>query len=343
MSTVEPPSSVTLRWRPIGLTLAGLTGSRGLNASQLNRPIDLALTSSNTLYIADFDNNRVQKWLAGASSGVTVAGQANGAAASTAAYLFEPTALYIDANENIYVSDGGNDRVQLWTKGATVGTRVAGTGEENRSKERSYDSHTYVVFIAGSPGFAINQLSLPYGVIQDPITKTLYIGDYENHRVMSYASGASTGTVAAGGHGLGFNPTQLNYPVGIDFDSFTNSLFIANFAANNIVRWQLGASSWTLVAGNQTGSSSNTSTMLSLCTGVTLDSLGNVYVADTGNHRIQFFPAGQSEGRTIAGITGVPGTNSTQLTSPYTARLDSQLNLYVADTGGHRIQKFERY
>jgi len=44
-----------------GTTIAGLRGLPGLNASQLDTPIDLALGSSNTLYIADYVNNRVQK------------------------------------------------------------------------------------------------------------------------------------------------------------------------------------------------------------------------------------------------------------------------------------------
>ena len=67
--------------------------------------------------------------------------------------------------------------------------------------------------------------------------------------------------------------------------------------------------------------------------------MGNVYVADTGNHRVQFYFAGQSNGTTIAG-TGISGTNATSLNSPWSLALDSQLNLYVADTNNHRIQKF---
>ena len=76
---------------------------------------------------------------------------------------------------------------------------------------------------------------------------------------------------------------------------------------------------------------------------VTLDPMGNVYVADSFNHRIQFFESGQSDGRTIAGVTGVTSTNASHLYYPYSVVLDSQLNLFVADTANHRVQKFQRY
>ena len=76
---------------------------------------------------------------------------------------------------------------------------------------------------------------------------------------------------------------------------------------------------------------------------VTLDSMGNIYVADRDNHRIQLFLAGQSNGTTIAGVTGRPGSNSTSLYKPYSVALDTQLNLYVADTYNDRVQKFIHY
>jgi hypothetical protein len=142
----------------------------------------------------------------------------------------------------------------------------------------------------------------------------------------------------AGGNGAGPNKTQLNQPTRFVFDSATNSFIIANFVTNNIVRWVLGDNSWTLVAGSVNGLSGNSSTLLFGPLGVTLDPMGNVYVADAFNYRIQFFLAGQTTGTTLAGITGVYGANSTQLYAPYSVRLDNQLNLYVADTGNYRIQ-----
>jgi hypothetical protein len=160
---------------------------------------------------------------------------------------------------------------------------------------------------------------------------------------MSYASGANNGTLLLGGIGPGTNNTQLYLPVGIHLDSFSNSLIIANYGANNIVRYVLGANQWTLVAGDINGTSGNTSTSLSGPLEMTLDPMGNMYVADFANNRIQLFYNGQSTGTTIAGITGSSGNNATTLNSPWSVRLDNQLNLYVADSDNHRIQKFLRY
>ncbi|CAF1096715.1 unnamed protein product [Rotaria sordida] len=195
---------------------------------------------------------------------------------------------------------------------------------------------------SGTAGSLNNQLNLPYGFARDLSSGTRYIADYSNHRIMSYLPGSTNGTVIAGGNGSGTSSTQLMNPIGLCFDSSSNSLLIANYGAHNIVRWVLGATSWTLVAGI-TGSAGSTSTQLNSPMDVTLDSMGNIYVADSSNHRIQFFLAGQSNGTTIAGITAVGGSTSTQLNSPSSVIVDTQFNLYVSDFANHRVQKFLFY
>jgi len=70
--------------------------------------------------------------------------------------------------------------------------------------------------------------------------------------------------------------------------------------------------------------------------GVALDSSGNVYVADTGNNRIQKFT---SSGQFIT-KWGSEGNGDGQFSSPHGIALDSNGNIYVADTGNNRIQKF---
>lgn len=188
-----------------------------------------------------------------------------------------------------------------------------------------------------------NQSRSPYCIDYDSTSGNLYIADYSNHRVMCYAPGTSSGTLVAGGNGSGNNITQLSGPVRLYFDSFTNSLIIANYLTNNIVSWPLGASSWTLLAGNQSGSAGSTPTTLRNPIDVTLDPMGNMYVVDRNNHRIQLFMNGMTQGVTIAGVTSISGNNATLLNSPWSVKLDNQLNLYVADFGNHRIQKFLRY
>jgi hypothetical protein len=137
--------------------------------------------------------------------------------------------------------------------------------------------------------------------------------------------------------------TQLNNPAGLYFDSSTNSLIIANFGASNIVRWVLGDTNWTIVAGSENGLNGNTSTLLDHPTSFIFDPMGNMYIADMYNHRIQMYLIGQSNATTIAGISGQIGNNSTMLYYPVYMLLDNQLNLYVTDSFNQRIQKFLRY
>lgn len=186
-------------------------------------------------------------------------------------------------------------------------------------------------------------MNYPYNLIRDSSSGTLYIADTVNHRVVRYLAGATSGTVVAGGNGAGMGTTQLNYPIGLYLDSSTNSLIIANAAANNIVRWTIGASGWTIIAGSSIGTIGTSSATFYYPVGLTFDQWGNLYVADCYNHRIQFFANGGQTGTTIVGLVGQQGSSSSLLNYPYFVYLDGNLNLYVADGGNHRIQKFLRY
>lgn len=69
--------------------------------------------------------------------------------------------------------------------------------------------------------------------------------------------------------------------------------------------------------------------------GLATDSSGNIYVADTDNHRIQKF----SSTGTFISKWGTQGTGIGQFYQPYDVAVDSSGNIFVADTGNHRIQK----
>ena len=60
------------------------------------------------------------------SFGETVAGDPTGLSGSTSNLLFFPTFVKTDVDGNVYVSDRQNNRVQLWNRGASVGTTIAG-------------------------------------------------------------------------------------------------------------------------------------------------------------------------------------------------------------------------
>ncbi|CAF4357355.1 unnamed protein product, partial [Rotaria magnacalcarata] len=327
----------SLKWNATGITVAGVTGISDTTPDKLNKPQGLSIDSNGTLYIADRNNCRVQKWLSGARNGTTVAGQSNGTCGSGPSLLQTPQGVIVDSDGNVYAVDTYNNRVQLWSYGASFGIMVAGTVMipyfeiMNNLYNTLRSSMQYTVFLFPSTGISNsgnNQLSFPRDMARDPTTGTLYISDYFNHRIMRYLVNALSGTVVAGGNGPGTNRTQLNYPLGIYLDVTSNSLYIANYYCHNIVRWVIGATSWTLVAGDINGMSGNSSTMLFYPLDVEVDFMGNVYVADTSNHRIQLFQAGSRNGTTIAGVTGISGTDPYHLNYPYALKLDSQLNLY---------------
>ena len=194
---------------------------------------------------------------------------------------------------------------------------------------------------SGTSGSAINELSSPRGLAHDSVSGRLFIVDNGNHRVVSYLSGVPT--VVAGGNGPGTLNTQLSSPTGLAFDSSSHSLYISNIGSHNIVRWIVNASSWTLVAGSPIGGVGSTPTTFYSPYCVTLDPLGNVYVVDYTNARIQMFAPGKLNGTTIAGVTSMSGNHPNLLYAPLSMALDSNLNLYVADSGNQRIQKFLRY
>ena len=160
---------------------------------------------------------------------------------------------------------------------------------------------------------------------------------------MAYAKDATNGTIAFGGQGPGLNRTQLYLPVGIYLDYVSNSLIIANHAVDNVVRWIRSEHEWILMAGDINGVGGSTSTTFNRMTDMILDPMGNMYVADRNNHRIQLFMSGEYVGQTIAGVTGVSGINASLFNRPQCVKLDNQLNLYVSDRENHRIQKFLRY
>jgi len=160
---------------------------------------------------------------------------------------------------------------------------------------------------------------------------------------MKYERNTVNGAIFAGGNATAPSSSRLSSPFSLHFDALSNSLLISDNNAHRVVRWTLGASNWTLVAGSFTGQSGINSTSLYSPLGLTLDPMGNLYVTDSANYRVQFFRAGSFVGQTIAGMVRINGTNSTLLNRPYWVALDSQLNLYVSDTYNYRIQMFKRY
>ena len=132
-------TSFVFGWNSTAITVAGTTLSSGTAANLLNNPFGVTIDSSNTLYIADRGNQRVQKWLANASNGTTVAGQSNGVSGTGLNDLDNPANVNVDSSGNVYVTEVFNYRVLFWPIGASSGTLVAGTG-------RKYFQKTFQTF-----------------------------------------------------------------------------------------------------------------------------------------------------------------------------------------------------
>jgi uncharacterized protein (TIGR03663 family) len=72
--------------------------------------------------------------------------------------------------------------------------------------------------------------------------------------------------------------------------------------------------------------------------GLAVDQEGNLYVADSGNNRVQKF---SPDGIFLAEVGGA-GSGNGQFNEPWGVAVDAQGNVYVADTWNHRIQKFDK-
>ena len=97
----------------IGVTVAGGNGA-GSAANQLNNPISLVVSQiDGAMYIADRNNNRVQKWLFNATFGITVAGSSTGIAGNSSYLLNWPFDVKLASGDAyLYVSDYRNHRIQ---------------------------------------------------------------------------------------------------------------------------------------------------------------------------------------------------------------------------------------
>ncbi|MGZ4681240.1 MAG: Calx-beta domain-containing protein [Acidimicrobiales bacterium] len=299
-----------------GVTVAGGHGP-GSAANQLFEPQGAVVDSRGNVYVADTDNNRVQRWAPGATSGVTVAGGFGQGGSDI--QLFRPTDVALDNSGNLYVADAFNYRVQRFSPGVLQGVTVAGGGGE------------------GSSPFLFDA---PVSVAVDS-AHNVYVADNGNNRVQLWAPGATSGVTVAGGNGRGSAANQLNDPEGVALEA-NGDLYVAEAGNNRVMRWVPGATSGVIVAGgNGAGSAAN---QFDRPFRVVLDGVGNLYVSDTGNNgtgnnRVQLWAPGASSGVTVAGGNGA-GPAANQLINPVAVALDATGNIYVGDEENNRVQRW---
>jgi len=277
-----------------GTGKSGRFGGDGGPAMQatLNFPGAVAVDRLGHLYIADTMNHRVRR--VDAATGVisTIAGTgqhrwSGDGGPAIAAALNEPAALAVDERGNLYIADQSNNRVRRVDMNTGLIATVAGTGETGYTGD-------------GMPATEAG-ISGPSGLTIGP-DGDLYIADTFSGRIrrVDPATGIIS-TVAGDGGEYRFSglpnefSSSLSRPYGIALDADGN-LLITDSDSHLIRRWDRKKKIITRLAGSgQAGFGGDggnpLSGSLNYPFGVVVDSAGNVYIADTFNHRVRMIAA----------------------------------------------------
>lgn len=197
--------------------------------------------------------------------------------------------------------------------------------------------------VAGSAtavsGSTLSLLNWNYG-IQIVDNNTLYIADQNNHRVVVIWPNSTT-AVTIIGSGYGSGPTQLNYPT--DVFVINDAIYILDSINYRIQKYSKnGTNPVTVVGVTGVAGGALSMSQIGLSFQLFVDSSGNIYVLDYGNHRVMLFPPNSTSGTngTMIAGTGVVGSGPNTLYSPKGMFVDITATIYIADTFNHRIQKW---
>jgi uncharacterized protein (TIGR03437 family) len=311
------------------------------SAAILNQPSAVALDGSGNLYIADPGTERVRQVRSdgtiGTLAGTGLPGDAGDGGPAAAAPLNVPVGVAVDPWGNVAIADSYNHRIRQVSPGGTIGT-VAGTGKAGTGQDLMPALET--------------QLRGPRGVCFDR-GGALFIVDTGNHRVLRYANGALVETAAGNGSpgdagdGGQARYAQLSQPCSCAVDSF-GSLFIADTLNHRVRKVAPGGIISTVAGTGEPGFSGDagpaTAARLQAPRGVAVDDNGDIFIADTANHRIrQVTPDGVIHtiaGQDAAGYSGDGGAAADALlNSPVGLVLDGAGDLYFADTGNQRVRR----
>ncbi len=327
----------------------GTPGSEGnagqATAASLKFPTGVMLDQNGRLLIVDSLNNQirqVEQNLISTLVGSGVSGFSGDGGLATQAQLASPTAMAIAGDGSQYIADTSNHRVRKIDSNGQIST-VVGIGTPGG---------------LGDNGEALSaQLHLPYDVAVDAQNQ-LYIADSNNHRIRRVDSSgristfAGTGEAGFSGDGDFAALAQLDFPTGVAVTP-TGELLISDSGNHRIRRIDRNGHISTLAGsgagGLQQGSFAGDRGLaiqarLNNPRGLAVDALGQVYVTDSGNHRIRKIDT-QGIINTVAGTgsAGFSGDGSiptqAMLNNPIDVWLDAQSQLYIADSGNHRIRR----
>ncbi|HTX38472.1 MAG TPA: IPT/TIG domain-containing protein [Bryobacteraceae bacterium] len=273
------------------------------------------------------------------------AGFAGDDSAPTQAQFNFPVAIALDSSHNLYIADSGNYRIRE-VSGGKVNT-IAGNGEVGYNGD-------------GGPATSA-AFDLPYGVAVDG-AGNVYISDLHNQIVRQVNTKGVINTFAGNNCCYGYfadglpatNPSaSLNQPVGLAVDA-AGDLYIADSQdyrvrvvttggiLNSVAGGFQGADPGNGIYGGDGGPAIPCD--LNVPLGVAVDSKGNVYIADSENHRIRkVTPAGiitTVAGNGTGGYSGDGGPAvDAELNRPWSVAVDSVGDLFIADYNNSRIRE----
>jgi sugar lactone lactonase YvrE len=273
--------------------------------NQLDAPHGIFIDDNQTIYIADERNDRIVEWRCHTTKGQTIAG-GNGQGSQTN-QLHSPRDVIVDQETNsLIIADRENRRVMQWSRQNNTNREVIISNIDCSRLTMDKDGSLFVsnhlknevrrwrkgekgngTIVAGGNGKGdqLSQVNWPTFIFVDD-DYSLYVSDYDNHRVMKWVKDAKEGMVVAGGKGRGNSLSQFSGPTGVIVDQL-GQIYVADFDNHRVMRWCPGAKEGTIVVGgNGEGQQSN---QLNGPVGLSFDRQGNLYVADCLNHRIQKF------------------------------------------------------
>jgi sugar lactone lactonase YvrE len=265
--------------------------------------------------------------------GKTVAGGSEGKALNQ---LDTPKALFIDPNDDLYITDYSNNRVVKWKKDALSGIVVASGQELTQEEQLSCVLH-------GCKG----KLHLPISVTVDKQGIMFIINRYTvgfgGDQVLRWLEGSKTGERLP--------IFAIRDLTDVTFDADEN-LYVADEYSSDISKYSKDGTFNKIVAGgNDKGQALNqlssrklnyymflafASVSFCLAKGVAFDKNGAVFVSDFRNHRVVKWAKNANTGTVVAGGNG-RGNGLNQLDGPIGIAVDQAENIYVVDSNNHRV------
>ncbi len=270
--------------------------------------------------------------------GTGVAGFSGDTSAATAAEIYGPAGVAVDGAGNSYVADFYNQRIRKISSAGTI-TTIAGNGTAG---------------FGGDNGPAIGaELHDPMGVAAD-ISGNVYIADRTNNRIRKVdASGnittiAGTGAIGYSGDNGPATAARIYGPTGVAVD-IAGNVYFADRVNNAVRKIDLNGTITTIAGTGTQGFNTDDwpSALLAELnnpTGVAVDNIGNVYIADQGNNRIRkvdtFHKISTVMGTGFAGHSadGSIATNCA-ISAPSGVAVDRWGNIYESDEANYTIRK----